>query len=265
MSGVAIERVVVERDLGVEHLELAARGDDERVDFQHRHVLGDEGRVELRDQALDLLGQIAGEPERPRGRAAVVRHGAGRGIDRERMDFLRRVMRDVLDVDAAFRRKHEGDLADGAIDQRGEVELLVDRRAFLDIEPIDLLAGGSGLDGHQCRPEHLLRELPDLRDRFGEAHAALVAGRGLLELALASAARVNLALDHPERAAESLGRRLRFVGRERGAPVRHRRGECAEHRFGLIFMNVHGNELAGERRAGAKSARAAVGVTPAPG
>src|SRR5271170_3690831 len=166
------------------------------------------------------------------------------------MDLFRRAMRDVLDVDAAFGRKHEGDLADGAIDQRGEVELLVDRGAFLDIEPVDLLAGGSGLDGHQRRPEHLLRELPDLLDRFGEAYAALVAGRGLLELALAAPARVNLALDHPEGTAESLGSRLRLGGRERGPAVRYRRGECAEHRFGLIFMNVHGKELAGERRAG---------------
>ena len=61
---------------------------------------------------------------------------------------------------------------------------------------------------------------------------------------------MNLALDHPERTAESLGSRLRFVGRERGPPVRDRRGEGAQHRFGLIFVNVHGNELAGERRAG---------------
>ena len=164
------------------------------------------------------------------------------------MDLLRRLVRDVLDVDAAFGRKHEGDLADCAIDQRGEIELLVDRRAFLDIEAVDLLAGGAGLDGHQRRPQHLLGEVPDLLDRVGEPHAALVAGRGLLEPALAAAARVDLALDHPERSAELPGRRFRLVGRE----GRHARsatgGEGAQHRFGLIFVDVHETTTSGKKR-----------------
>ena len=68
----AEQRVVVERHLGVEHAQLAVLGDDQRIDLQHRHVLGDEGRVELRDQLLGLLGEIAGELERLRDRAAVM-------------------------------------------------------------------------------------------------------------------------------------------------------------------------------------------------
>ena len=71
------------------------------------------------------------------------------------MDFFRRVMRDVLDIDAALGRQHEGDARRDAVDQRREIEFLVDRRAFFDIEPIDLLAGRSGLHGDQRRPEHL--------------------------------------------------------------------------------------------------------------
>ena len=105
--GVAIERVVVEGDLGVEHPELAVGGDDQRVDLEHRHVLGDEGGVELGDQRLGLLGEFAGQAERARRRAAVVRHDAGRRVDREAMDLFRRLVGDVFDVDAALGRQDE--------------------------------------------------------------------------------------------------------------------------------------------------------------
>ena len=43
----AIKRVVVESDLGIEADELIVLGDDQRIDLQQAHVLGDERRVEL--------------------------------------------------------------------------------------------------------------------------------------------------------------------------------------------------------------------------
>ncbi len=81
--GMAVEGVVVERHLGVEHADLAVGRDDQRIDLEHRHVLVDEGRVEPRDQGLDLLGALAGQAQRRRRGAAVVRHDAGRRIDGE--------------------------------------------------------------------------------------------------------------------------------------------------------------------------------------
>ena len=117
-----VERVVVEGDLGVEHPELAAGGDDQRIDLEHRHVLGDEGGVKLGDQRLGLLGELAGQAQRARRGAAVVRHDAGRRIDREAVDLFRRLVGDVLDVDAALGRQHEGDAARGAIDQRRQID-----------------------------------------------------------------------------------------------------------------------------------------------
>ena len=42
--GMAIERAVVKADLGVEADQRADLGDDERIDFQQAHVLGDERR-----------------------------------------------------------------------------------------------------------------------------------------------------------------------------------------------------------------------------
>ena len=75
--------------------------------------------------------------------------------------FLGRVVRDVLDVDAALGRDDEGDARGLAVDQDREIELLVDVRAVLDVEAVDLLAG-AGLDRDERRAEHLLGEFGDL-------------------------------------------------------------------------------------------------------
>src|SRR6266849_3268893 len=60
----------------------------------------------------------------------------------------------------------------------------------------------SGLHRDQRGAQHLFDEFIDLGERFGDAHAALVAGGGFLELALAAAAGVDLALHHPDGAAK---------------------------------------------------------------
>jgi hypothetical protein len=63
----------------------------------------------------------------------------------------------------------------------------------------------AGLDRDQGRAQHLLGEFVDLGHGLRDADAALVAGACLLELALAAAAGMDLALHHPDRARELLG------------------------------------------------------------
>ena len=175
----AIEGVVLEADLGVEAAQLAVLGDDQRIDLEDLHVLGHEGGVELFGQRARLLGEIAREAERGGDLAAVMRHQPRRRIDREGHDLLGRVMRDLLDVHAAFGRDDEGDARGRAVDQHREIEFLVDVGAVLDVEAVDLLAGLAGLQRDQRRAQHLLGEGFGLVDRLGDAHAALVAGRSL--------------------------------------------------------------------------------------
>ena len=214
-------------------------GDDERVDLEHLHVLGDEGRVELGHDLLGFLGQGALEAKRLGDGAAVMGHHAGGRIDREGEDLLRRVVGDLLDVHAALGGDHEGDAAGGAVDQHREVELALDVGAVLDIEAVDLLAGLAGLDRHEGLAEHLLRELLHLVDGLGEAHAALLAGLGFLEPALAAAARMDLGLHHPERTAELLGGGLRLVGGEDRDAAGDRQTELLQDGFALVFVDVH--------------------------
>ena len=166
-------------------------------------------------------------------------HDAGGGIDREGHDLLGRVVRDVLDVDAAFGRDDEGDARGLAVDQERKVELLVDVGAVLDVEAVDLLAGGAGLDRHEGGAQHLLGELGDFRGRLGDADAALVAGRSFLELALAAAAGMDLALHHIDRAGQRLGGGFRVARFKDRNALGDRHAELTQQRFGLIFMNIH--------------------------
>ena len=114
-----VKRVSIERHLGVEAFDPAFRRNDQRIDFKQRHVLGDEGRVELRGQFSRLFGEIAGKAQGFRDGAAMVRHDPRRRIDRETDDPVRRLMRHLLDIHAAFGRNHESDTARGAIDKQG--------------------------------------------------------------------------------------------------------------------------------------------------
>jgi hypothetical protein len=81
---------------------------------------------------------------------------------------------------------------------------------------------------HQRAAQHLLGLGLGLLDRFGEAHAALVAGVGLLEVALAAAAGVDLRLDDPERPVQFARRRLGFLGLQDGPTVADRSAVVAQ-------------------------------------
>jgi hypothetical protein len=146
---------------------------------------------------------------------------------------------DVLDVDAAFGGDHEGHPGGFPVDQDRQVELLVDVGAFLDVEPVDLLAVRPGLHRDQGGAQHLLGEFVDFGDRLGDAHAALVAGRGFLELALAAPAGVDLALHHPDRAGKRFRRDVRIGGPQHRHTLRNRHPEFMQQRLGLVFVNIH--------------------------
>src|SRR3546814_18987311 len=107
------------------------------VDLDLRGVGAEEGIIDLAGEALRLLGEIAGEPERACDRAAVMRHEAGRGIDVEGVDFLRAVVRDGLEIHHAFGRDDERITDAAAIDMHGEREYLGEYTAAGVVETVD--------------------------------------------------------------------------------------------------------------------------------
>ena len=145
-----IERVGVKGDLGVEANKLPGLGDDQRIDLEQAHVLGDEGRIELAHQILRLLGEIVVQAERLRDSPPVMRHDAGRRIDREGQNLLGGWLRATSSMSMPPSVDTWPARASFPVDQSGEIELALDGRAFLDIEPVDLLAvRKAGLVGHE--------------------------------------------------------------------------------------------------------------------
>ena len=82
-----------------------------------------------------------------------------------------------------------------------EIQLALDVAAFLDIQPLHFLARRPGLLGHQHLTQHLAGIGYNVLNRLDDAHAALPLGV-ILETARASAARMDLGLHHPDRAAQ---------------------------------------------------------------
>src|SRR5919108_5807099 len=135
-----VKRVVVEPDLGIEADKLVASGDNQRIDLEQAHVLGNERGVELSNEPFRLLGEIAIERERLRDPASMVRHNSGRWIDGKRHDLFGTRAGDLLDVDAPRGGYHEGNARAFAVDERREIKLPLDGGTLLDVEAADLFA-----------------------------------------------------------------------------------------------------------------------------
>src|SRR6056297_3362237 len=200
--GMTVDRVGVEPHLGVEAFQVALVGQDQRVDFQHLHVLFEEQRIEDAHQLDALLDLRALEAQHEGDPAAIDRLVAGGGINREAENLVGGAFGDFLDIHAAFGRGGERDARGLTIDQKREVEFLFDAGAVFDINPVHLLAGRAGLLGDEGAAQHALGFLGGFLDRLGEADTAGFACAGFLEAALAAATCVDLRLDHPEGAVE---------------------------------------------------------------
>ena len=225
----AVERVGVEIDLGVEADQQASVRHDQRVDFEQAHVLVDEGLVELADHLDALLDLVAFELEGRGDAAADVGRVTGSGIDLHGDDLVRRVVRHLLDVHAAFGGGDEGDARGFAVDQDREIEFTRNGRAFLDIEALHLLAFGSGLVRDQRHAEHALGLRLHVVDGLHHLDAA----------ALAAATSVDLRLHDPHGAAQRFRCLYCLVDGEGGMALAGDDAKAPEDFLGLILMNVH--------------------------
>ena len=134
-------------------------------------------------------------------------------------------MRNLFDVHPTFGRDNKGDARCLTIDQHREIEFLLDVAAVLDIQAVDLLAGGAGLRGDECIAEHFPGERGHLVDRLGKPYAALRIGGQFLEFAFAAAARMDLRFHDVYGSRQRLRRGHRFLNRERRPTFGNR---CAE-------------------------------------
>ncbi len=208
-----------------------AAGDHERVDLHEREVLLHEALAEPRQQLRELLDLVALQPEPERELAALVGHDADERVDGRLQDLLGRVVRDGLDVHAAFGRGHDDDAPAGAVDDHAEVELVGDVAGLLDQHRVDGLPLLVGLEGDEVRAEHGFGVVLGLARGVDELHAA----------GLATSASVHLRLHDDLLRRELLGG-LAGLGRRGGDEiVRDGHAVAREQRLGLVLVKVHGN------------------------
>jgi hypothetical protein len=114
----------------------------------------------------------------------MVRHEAGRRIDGDRLDLFGRVMGTAsmsmppsVETTMAMRPLSRST-------EESEIIFAGDVDAVGDVEALDLLAFGAGLDGDQRLAEHFLGMGADFIDRLGKANAALRIGPSSVNLPL---------------------------------------------------------------------------------
>ena len=237
-TGVPFERRVVERHLRVEADQPFDRRpvgsglahDRQRVDLDQVGVVGaHRGDDPLRDRDAWRLRCAP----RPIGNASVARLQVEQPEQRVGVasdDGLGMVDRDLLDLDPAFGGAHQEDPALGAVEHRGEVELLDDVGGRRD----EHLADGHALDGHA---EDRRCDARGLVDRAGELDATRLAAPADEDLRLDDD-RVAALVEEALRGGPDVVDGMRDLPRRDGQPLREQQG------LGVGFLDLHGRATA---------------------
>ncbi|EAU64946.1 conserved hypothetical protein [Stigmatella aurantiaca DW4/3-1] len=223
------ERVLVEGHLRVERHHAAVLQDDERVDLHQRRVRLRVHLVERGAELDELVHRGAREAQAEGQLAALEVQEAHRRVHRLAEDLLRVLGGHFLDLHAALAGGHEGDARGGAVQRHAQVQLLADGEPLLDVDLVDRLPLGAGLDGLQLHAQHRLGELLRLGGALGQLDAA----------ALAAAARVDLRLHHDHRRGQLLGRGFRLIGREREDAPGSGDAVLPEEFLALVLVDLH--------------------------
>ncbi len=223
-------RVGIDVDLGIERKELARLGHDEGIHFDEARVLLHVELVQRGGDRLELRDLRALQPEaegdlRAPGRAAGPPPGVWLTLRIFSGVFSATSSMSMPPAAEAIKR----DAALLAIERQGEIDLPLDLRARLHVDPLHGQPLGAGLFGLEARAEHGVG---------GAADGLVVAGQ-LDAAGLAATAGVHLGLDDPHRPTERVGGSDGFVGARGHATGGHRNAVIPEYLFGLIFVQIH--------------------------
>ena len=229
----AIERIGIEVELGVERQHLVVAGVDQRIDLGQRAIAFIESLVQRLHEGARLWHRHFRHADLACGVVALCIGQALHRIDRYLKNFLGRVLGDVLDIHAALRRRHQRHALGGAIHHHADVKFFLDVGALFHQQALDQATFGAGLMGDEGHAENLLGIGANFIDRLGDLDTAT----------LAAAAGVNLRLDHPHLAAQRFRRLYRLIDGETRHTARGGDAVLAQDFLALIFMDIHGLTL----------------------
>ena len=115
------------------------------------------------------------------------------------------------------------------IQHKAEIDLALERIGDFDVDTLNRLAFGAGLDGDETLAEQIARRLLDLVIGPAKTHAAR----------LAACAGVDLRFHHPVRAAQFGGGVNRLIRTERHRAGRHSHAVARQKFLGLVLVDVH--------------------------
>ncbi len=232
----AAQGVVIEIELRVEGHHVAALGDDQRIDLDHRTVGLDEKIIERVEQLARRTHQVRGEPEELGQLAGLVGLQAEGRVNVLADDRIRIGLGDFLNVHAALGAGNDDRSRGGAIDENGEIKFAVDFLRFGDHHLAHNATRRAGLLGDERLAEHFRGDVANLAGGFTKLNAPLIPCG---ESPLTAPTGVDLGFDDEIVCTKGTSGGLGFL-RSTGDPPA--RGGNAEffHQFGsLIFVNVH--------------------------
>ena len=224
----AVERVVVEVEFGIEGKDARIAGLDERIHLGERAVLGQIQREEIADQrdALpELLGGQAEAERQPPG--LIIREPQGR-VRPLAEDLLGRLRGDLLDLHPARLGGHHHVRRAGPVEGDRQVELSLDGRRLFDEH-------GAYLDALGRRLRRLEPHAEDLQRGPLGGHRIV---RELDPTRFAAPTRVDLRL-HNDAPAEPGRDRARLGGCRRDIPGGHRYRKLPQQRLRLVLVDFH--------------------------
>ena len=188
----AVERVVVKVEFGVEGQQPVVRGDHEGIDLHQRAVGFGVGLVERSEKLGRLRHQRAAESQGCRDFPGLVGLQPEERIHRHADDFFGGVFRNGLDVHPAFSTGDDHRSRNGPVEEQRKIEFAGNIHRFSHQELADKAAFRPGLVGDEHLTEHLFCQMARLRRSVAKVYPSL---EPVLKHPFSTSAGVDLRLD----------------------------------------------------------------------
>ncbi len=224
-----IQGVRVDGEFRIEAVHITTCCHNQWVDFDEREIAFVKHLRKAHEDIGKLVNLFAFKAQLERNVPALVSARTCQWVDNRLQDFLRRFFSYLFNLNTTFGRCHERDALAATIDNRTEVQLTIDIRAFLNKNLADRLTVLIGLEGHKVCADMLVGKVANLVSRAYQLHAT----------GLTSATSVHLDFHYPAIAADLLGSLYSLVSCVDSVAGGYRQAVLGKQLLRLILMKVH--------------------------